>query len=113
MERMKKASPLRPDTVRLLSQMVKPLTATGVVTCYEFETIFSHLNYLAKHGENKPDFLPKLITPQEVAELLAISYSQFRTLEKEGAFTFKRRLVGKKNVRYLQADVYNYMLADS
>lgn len=101
---------LRPDTVRLLSQIVKPLTASGLVTCAEFDTIFSSLNHLAKHGEPKQQIVPKFLTPQEVAELLAISYSQFRSLEKEGIFPFKRRLVGSKNVRYLNTEVFNYML---
>lgn len=103
---------LRPQVVDLLAKMVVPLVGTGVLTAAEHETIFSNLRYLAKHGCPTPAILPKLITPQEVAELLSISYSQFRALEKEGTFPFKRHMVGGKTVRYLNTEVIAYMLSE-
>ncbi len=64
-----------------------------------------------KSGEPLQVIKPKLLTPQEAAEMLAISYSQFRALEKEGAFPFRRKLVGNKTVRYRNTDIYDYINA--
>ena len=50
---------------------------------------------------------------EELAEMLSVSYSQFRTLEKEGAFPFRRRMIGGKTVRYLNKDIIDYMLVGS
>ncbi len=104
---------LRPATVSLLAKLVLPLTDSGLVTTAEYELVFSHLRYLAKHGTPQPAITPKLVTPQEAAEILAISYSQFRALEKENVFPFRRRRVGDKTVRYLNTDIIHYIEAAS
>jgi len=104
---------LRPATVSLLAKLVLPLTDSGLVTTAEYDVVFSHLRYLAKHGTPRPAIPPKLITPREAAEMLSISYSQFRTLETEGAFPFCRRRVGNKTVRYLNTDIIDYILVDN
>ena len=57
------------------------------------------------------ELLNGLDKKQEAAEMLAISYSQFRALEKEGAFPFRRKLVGNKTVRYRNTDIYDYINA--
>lgn len=100
---------LRPVTVDLIGRIIQPLTDSGLVTCSEYSVVVSNLKYLAKHGVLKPAIMPKLISPQEAAEMLGISYSQFRALEAEGAFPFKRKLVGSKTVRYRNTDIISYI----
>ena len=41
--------------------------------------------------------------------MLGVSHSQFRALEHEGAFPFKRRTVGGRTVRYKNTDIISYM----
>ena len=100
---------VRPATVKLVTKLIAPLLDSGLVTNTEYETIYRNLTYLAKKGEQMPTIPPRLITGQEAAEILGISFSQFRTLEREDVFPFKRRVVGGRNVRYRNTDIYAYM----
>jgi len=104
---------LRPSTVRLVTKLIAPLLDSGLVTNTEYNAIYQNLAYLAKKGEQMPPVPPRLITGQESAEILGISFSQFRTLEREGAFPFKRRIIGGRNVRYRNTDIYAYMDLES
>ena len=100
---------MRPQTVKLICRLVAPLLDSGVVTSAEFDILKRNLASLAKNGELAPAIQPRLIEPKEAAELLAISYSQFRELEKEGQFPFKRRKLGSKTVRYYLPDIINFI----
>ena len=100
---------LRPATVKLISRLLIPLMDSGIVTNREYQTIAANLSHLAKHGEPMPAILPKLITSQEAAEMLGVSHSQFRALEHEGAFPFKRRTVGGRTVRFKNTEIIAYM----
>ena len=100
---------LRPQTARLVSRLVSVLLDSGTITREEYNIISRNLHALAKTGELAPAIVPKLLTQQEVAEMLAIAWSQFRKLEKEGIFPFRRKLVGSKAVRYRNTDIYNYI----
>ena len=102
---------LRPQTARLIYRLLAVLLDSGGLTVGEYNLISRNLRALAKTGELAPAIAPKLLTPQEAAEILAISYSQFRSLEKEGAFPFRRKLVGNKTVRYRNTDIYDYINA--
>lgn len=104
-------SKLRPQTARLMCRLASVLLDSGTITIEELNLIKKHLNSLVKTGELAPAIAPKLLTPQEASELLAISYSQFRALEKEGAFPFRRKLIGNKTVRYRNTDIYDYINA--
>ena len=103
------AFPLRPQTVKLIGRLISPLMDYGLVTNTEYNVIISHLSYIAKHGKPMPEIKLRLISGKEAAEMLSISYSQFRSLEKEGVFPFKRRNVGNKTVRYKNIDIIEYM----
>ena len=103
---------VRPATVRLVTKLIAPLLDSGLVTNAEYSAIYQNLTYLAKKGEQMPPVQPRLITGQEAASILGISFSQFRTLEREGVFPFKRRIVGGRNVRYRNTDVYAYAYLD-
>lgn len=100
---------LRPQTARLVCRLVSVLLDSGTITGEEYNIISRNLHALAKTGELAPAIVPKLLTQQEVAEMLAIAWSQFRKLEKEGIFPFRRKLVGSKAVRYRNTDIYNYI----
>lgn len=102
---------LRPQTARLICRLSAALLDSGSLTAGEYNLLSKSLHSLAKTGELPPAITPKLLTPQEAAEILAISYSQFRTLEKEGTFPFHRKLVGNKTVRYRNTDIYDYINA--
>lgn len=102
---------LRPQTARLVCRLASVLLDSGTITGEEYNIISRNLHALAKTGELAPAIAPKLLTPQEVAELLSISYSQLRSLEKEGTFPFSRKLVGNKTVRYRNTDIYDYINA--
>lgn len=104
-------SRLRPQTARLVCRLASVLLDSGTITVEEYNIISRNLHALAKTGELAPAIAPKLLTPQEVSELLSISYSQLRSLEKEGAFPFSRKLVGNKTVRYRNTDIYDYINA--
>ena len=101
---------LRPQTVRLICRLLAVLLDSETVSCGEYDFVRKHLIALSKTGEIAPATPPKLIKGQEAAAMLNVSYSQFRQLEKEGAFPFKRRMVGNKTVRFLNRDIVDYML---
>ena len=68
------------------------------------------LRSLAEHGIPRSAVIPKLLDQQEVAEMLGISHSNFKKLEAEGAFPFKRKMVGSA-VRYRNTDVIDYIIS--
>ena len=99
---------LRLQTVHLTCRLLAQLLDSGLVTSGELSIIRRNLTALAKTGELAPVIPPRLITGPEAAEMLSVSYSQFRALEKEGAFPFRRRMIGGKTVRYLNKDILDY-----
>ena len=100
---------IRPRTVRLACRLLSPLLDAGTITTSEYAIIRKTLSQLLKSGEPLQVIKPKLLTPQEAAEILAISYSQFRNLEREGVFPFHRKCVGNKTVRYRNIDIFDYV----
>ena len=98
---------IRPATARLVTRILAPLLDSGTVSTGELDQISAAMKSLS-HANAPPTPL-KLITGQEAAELLGISFSQFRALEKEGAFPFSRKMVGNKTVRYRNLDIIRYM----
>ena len=83
------------------------------LTANEYNLIMKTLRAVAKNGEVKdPDVPVRLVDGREAAEILGISYSQFRSLEAEGIFPFRRKMLGKKTVRYRITDINNYILSD-
>lgn len=100
---------LRPCTVSLVKRLLVPLMTYGVVTNKELQIITESLAHLAKHGVPQPAIQPKLITGQEAADLMSISYSQFREMERNHEFPFKRRSVGKRTVRFLNTDIIKFI----
>ena len=100
----------RESTVKLLRRILTPLMECGLMSRDEFNLMFTYLTSLAKNGKPPAEVQPKLIRGPEAAELLAISYAEFRKLAAEGVFPFRRRVFGK-NVRYYFPDIVEFMQA--
>ena len=109
-ESIQQLQSIRPVTARLVARLLAPLIDSGTVTPTEFDAITICIKNLS-HAKAPPTPL-KLLTGQEAAEMLGISFSQFRALEKEGAFPFKRKMVGNKTVRYRNLDIIRYMMSE-
>ena len=103
-------SAIRPATARLVTRIIAPLLDSGTVMPGEYDQIAAAMKALS-HANAPPTPL-KLITGQEAAELLGISFSQFRALEKEGVFPFSRKMIGNKTVRYRNLDIIRYMMSE-
>ena len=66
--------------------------------------------YLADKGTPLPTVIPKLVDQTEAATMLGISLANFKRLEREGYFPFKRKMVGT-SVRYRNTDLTRYILS--
>ena len=96
------------ETVRMIKRIMRPIAETGVIPLAELNECISQLNSLAEHGKPKPVIIPRLLDMKEAAELLGVGLSNFKKLESEGAFPFKRKMVGS-SVRYRNFDLIDYI----
>lgn len=101
---------IRLKTVKLLTRFIKPLTEEGLITVPEQNEILAQLKNLAEKGTQMPAVAPRLIDQAAAAEMLGIGISNFKKLEKEGAFPFSRRMVGSA-VRYRNTDILQYIMS--
>ena len=102
-------SPVTFSTVKLVGRLLSPIVEHGVISQPEYNELMANLRHLSQKGELIPDILPKLIDQKQAAELLGVSFSHFRNLERDGTFPFRRRMVGTA-VRYRNTDVIEYLL---
>ena len=102
---------IRPKTVQLIAKVLRPWADEGVISVLEYNAILAQLKDFAEHGKSRPDIMPKLITQEEAAGMLGSGLSNFKKLEKEGAFSFNRRMLGG-GVRYKNLDVIDFILQD-
>jgi len=98
------------QTVRYFKRIMRPIAEDGIIPLPEYNEAISQLTSLAEHGIPRSAVIPKLLDQQEVAEMLGISHSNFKKLEAEGAFPFKRKMVGSA-VRYRNTDVIDYIIS--
>ena len=104
---------LRMSTVRWLGRHLAIDVDVGGLTFSEYNLIMKTLRAVAKKGETKEPEIPlRLIDAREAADILGISYSQFRALESEGVLRIPRKMLGKKTVRYRNIDINNFILSD-
>ena len=101
---------IRPQTVRLIKRILTPLMEEGLIHVPELNEVIGNLKHLSEKGELLPAIMPKLIDQEEAASMLGVSLSNFKKLEREGAFSFKRKMMGS-SVRYRNTDVINFILA--
>ncbi len=102
---------LRLKTVKLLNSLIHPLVNEGLIRVNEEHIISTNLKRLATHGELMPPIAPKLIDQKEAADMLGLGLSNFKKLEREDAFPFKRRMVGC-SVRYRNLDILRYIMQE-
>ena len=96
------------ETVRMFRRIMRPIAEEGVIPLPEYNEAISQLASLAEHGTTKPVILPRLVDMREASEILGIGLSNFKRLEAEGAFPFKRKMVGS-SVRYRNTDIYDFI----
>ena len=96
------------ETVRFFKRIMRPVAETGIIPLAEYNEAISQLTSLAEHGTQKAAVIPKLLDQREASEMLGIGLSNFKKLESEGAFPFKRKMVGS-SVRYRNTDIINYI----
>ena len=106
-------STLRMSTVRWLGRHLAIDLDLGVLTVSEHNLIMKTLRAIARKGDTKePDIPIRLVDGREAADILGISYSQFRALESEGILRIPRKMLGKKTVRYRITDINSFILSD-
>ena len=104
---------LRMSTVRWLGRHLAIDVDVGGLTVSEYNLIMKTLRAVAKKGDTKEPNIPiRLVGGREAADILGISYSQFRALESEGVLRIPRKKLGKKTVRYRNIDINNFILSD-
>ncbi len=101
---------LRPRTIKLLQRLMQPWVEIGYIANIEANHIVSNLKHLIKHNELIPAIAPHLLSQPEVAEMLGLSLSNFKTLEKNQSFPFKRKTIGG-SVRYSNLSVIEYIMS--
>ncbi len=99
---------IRKQTVKLISKFIRMMSDVDQITIPEEKEIIAQLKHLSEKGTLMPKIMPKLIDQKEVASMLGIGHSNFKKLESEGAFFFKRRMVGSA-VRYRNTDIIKYI----
>ena len=99
------------ETVRLFKRIMRPVAEEGIIPLPEFNEVISQLTSLAEHGKPKPVIIPRLVDMKEAATILGIGLSNFKKLEGEKAFPFKRKMVGT-SVRYRNTDLYEFLLSE-
>ena len=99
------------ETVRMIRRIMRPVAETGVIPLAELNECVAQLTSLAEHGKPKPVIIPRLVDMKGAAEILGVGLSNFKKLESENAFPFKRKMVGS-SVRYRNTDIYEYLLQD-
>jgi len=104
------ANMIRLKTVKLLARFLKPLCEEGLVTVPEQTEILAQLRHLAEKGETLPPIPAKLVDQTEAAEMLGVSYSNFKKLEREGKIPFPRKMLGSC-VRYRNLDIFKFIMA--
>ena len=99
------------ETVRMFKRIMRPVAEEGIIPLPEFNEVISQLTSLAEHGKPKPVIIPRLVDMKEAATILGIGLSNFKKLEGENAFPFKRKMVGT-SVRYRNTDLYEFLLSE-
>lgn len=97
-------------TVRMFQRVMLPIAQEGVISLPEYHEAIAQLTNLAKNGTLKPLITPRLVDQKEAAEMIGVAYSNFKKLEAEGAFPFKRKMVGS-SVRYRNTDIIDFILS--
>ena len=102
---------LRPRTVKLVARILKPFVDEGVILVSEEQEMLKNLRHLAEKGSLAPVIVPKLVDQREAAVMLGIGYSNFKKLEKDGVFPFKRRMISSA-IRFRNTDIIDFIMVE-
>ena len=111
MNKMQNNIKLRSKTVKLIARIIKPFVEEGIILVSEEQFVLQNLRHLVIKGELKPTIVPTLIDQKMAAEMLHLSLSNFKKLERENAFPFKRRKIGTC-IRYRNVDLIEFLMSD-
>ena len=103
-------SSLSEHGVALILRVARVFVEEGNLTQSDYNTIAEQLRHLAKTGAPKPAITPRLLSSNEVAELLGLGLSNFKKIEN--TLPFKRRMIGG-SIKFSNIDVYNYIIGTS
>ena len=104
-------SAITANTVRLVTRILYPWKAEGVLFKDAYDEIIINLKHLAEKGSLFPCVVPKLVNQREAADMLSISLANFKKMERAGLFPFHRKMVGA-SVRYRNLDIVKFILTD-
>ena len=104
-------SAITANTVRLVTRILYPWKAEGVLFKDAYDEIIVNLKHLAEKGSLFPCVVPKLVNQREAADMLSISLANFKKMERAGLFPFRRKMVGA-SVRYRTLDSVKFILTD-
>ena len=102
---------IKGTTVNLIAKLLHPLAEAGVLSIPEEREVIAQLRNLAKNGGPAPAGVPKLVVQPAAAVLLGICLANFKKLERNGAFPFRRKKIGTA-VRYRNSDIVKFILAE-
>ncbi|MEN9359309.1 MAG: hypothetical protein RL095_844 [Verrucomicrobiota bacterium] len=101
---------VRVSTVKLLTKLMRSLVEENVVGSLEAQVIAANLKQLAERGELLAQTQEvRLLTSDQVAEMLALGKSNFDKLLREGRLNLKRIQIGT-SVRFRSDDVQRLIL---
>ena len=103
---------LRIQAVTIILKVIRPLVEIDLINVPESQLIAVNLRHLAEKGTLQPAILPKLVTQEEAAEILCLGWSNFKRIEKEGRFPFRRKMIGTA-VRYRNTDLYAFIASST
>ena len=101
---------IRLKTVNLIRKLLKPLTEENLIGWNEYQEIIANLKNLAERNELLPIIEPKLLTNEEVAEMLSLSKTHFFKQIKDGSIKLPRIKIGT-SIRYRNIDVHKLILS--
>lgn len=96
---------IRPKTVKIISKLIQPFVDEGVIGVSEERELITTLKHLATKGAMPPQIKPRLIDRKELCELMGLSLSNLKKLEREDKLPFKRRAIGGTTIRYYLPEV--------
>jgi predicted DNA-binding transcriptional regulator AlpA len=102
---------IKVSTVNLVARLLRPLAEVGALSMPEEREIVAQLRSLAKSGAAIPELVPKLIDQSAAAEMLGISLANFKKMERNEAFPFRRKRIGTA-VRYRNTDIVKFILSE-
>ena len=99
---------IRFQTVRLVKRVLSPWMEEGIISNPEYREIIHQLKHLSEKGRLAPEVPNRVIKRPELAEILGLSLSNLKKLEKEGHINIPILRVGR-SIRYRLHDAFRFI----